>query len=375
MDSRKVTINWGLVVISTVVALVASEVSISMFYPQDLSVWYETEDGMTMHRPKIARYSPKFGHEIEINSLGMRDREHGVRKEKGIFRIMLLGDSFLEAFQVRYEDSFTSIVERKLGKQFGCPIEVLNAGVSGWGTDDQLTYLKRYGLSLTPDMVVVVMTLHNDVMDNLREKFHMVREGRLVEKPFRRTGWAQYKVLELKGWLAARLHLYQLFLRYWRSERVRGEAQLLDNHVVNLFKERPIDGVKEGWEITGLLLKEMKVTIDRSGGKMAIVLVPLSLQLYENEFAGLVMRHRLDREEIMVDGPQKRMMRWGTQEGVQVIDLLPAFKVAAARNQGRLYLRGDGHWNEDGHRLAAEVVAKELQSRGQFRCVDTSLSR
>ena len=57
-------------------------------------------------------------------------------------------------------------------------IEVINAGVSGWGTDDELRYLTEYGLKYQPDLVVVAMTLHNDISDNLRQDWHRVPERR-----------------------------------------------------------------------------------------------------------------------------------------------------------------------------------------------------
>jgi hypothetical protein len=74
---------------------------------------------------------------ITTNSQGFRDREHSISKPAGVFRIAILGDSFAEAAQVDLEETFWAILETKLVAENCFPeaiIEVLNFGVSGYGT-------------------------------------------------------------------------------------------------------------------------------------------------------------------------------------------------------------------------------------------------
>jgi len=87
-------------------------------------------------------------------------------------------------------------------RRTGRLVEVVNASVSGWGTDDELKCLTSHGMQWRPDLVLVAMTLHNDVSDNLRERFHAVRNGALVEKPRRDETFLAYKVIQLKGFPA-----------------------------------------------------------------------------------------------------------------------------------------------------------------------------
>jgi hypothetical protein len=46
------------------------------------------------------------------------------------------------------------------------------------------------------------------------------------------------------------------------------------------------------------------------------------------------------------------------------IDLLPEFRRRAATVDHEYYLVHDGHWNEAGHELAAELIAEELLRAG-----------
>ena len=52
---------------------------------------------------------------------------------EGKKRILLLGDSFMEAFQVEYEQSFAGLLEARLGATLGETVAVRNAGVGGCG--------------------------------------------------------------------------------------------------------------------------------------------------------------------------------------------------------------------------------------------------
>src|SRR6185436_5246070 len=73
---------------------------------------------------------------VRINSDGLRDREHSIAKPQDVVRIALLGDSYAEALSVAEQETFWSVMERKLqecGAFAGKRVEVLNFGVSGYG--------------------------------------------------------------------------------------------------------------------------------------------------------------------------------------------------------------------------------------------------
>ena len=88
---------------------------------------------------------------VRINSAGQRDREHTKAKTADTIRIAVIGDSYAEAFQVPVEQAFWAIMEEKLrgsGVVPGKQIEVLNFGVSGYGTAAELLTLRELRLGL-----------------------------------------------------------------------------------------------------------------------------------------------------------------------------------------------------------------------------------
>jgi hypothetical protein len=110
--------------------------------------------------------STTFGQPLTINALGLRGREVLRRKPPGTRRLLILGDSFAWGYGVADEDVFAAVLERQFQAE-GKPWEVLNAGVLGWGTDQQYLFLKRDGYEFGPDIVVVAFFLLNDPINNV----------------------------------------------------------------------------------------------------------------------------------------------------------------------------------------------------------------
>jgi len=116
------------------------------------------------------------------NSRGLRDtRNFAYDKPQGTLRVLALGDSHTQGYEVRQSETFSAVLERDLERQ-GIKAQVLNAGVSGFGTAEELVYLQNEGVRYKPD-VVVVGFYANDFDDNLKaDLFGFDGKGNLVEK-------------------------------------------------------------------------------------------------------------------------------------------------------------------------------------------------
>src|SRR5262245_17232586 len=368
---KRVLANAGLLLVSLTVAIALSEVFLRLFAPQGLGMWDSTRDGLTTHVPNMTQYLKGLDQTVSTNSFGMRDREHAVEKAADVYRILVLGDSFMEAFQVRFEESFPHQLERVLSVSSSRKVEVINASVSGWGTDDELTYLMRYGRSFRPDLILVAMTLHNDVSDNLDQEFHTFSGGQLFEKPRKEIPFPDYAVLKVKTYLASHSHLTQLFHKFWRKDHVDRAAASLRSHVADLIHQSPSEKVAMGWLMTERLLEKTNSVATGNGAKMAVFMLPLFIQMSDERLAQFLQAQGLTREHINIDQPQQIMKRWGRQAGVPVIDLLPEFRGWVKERGDTLFLENDGHWTADGHRLAARIVSKQLM---EYRLVEPGSS-
>lgn len=101
---------------------------------------------------------------VETNNLGFHDRERQATNDN--YRILFLGDSFVEGRQVKTESLFTSRLEKKLTSD-GKKIEVINGGVQGTGTPYQYVLWKEFFQpNIKIDHLVLCFFMGNDLMDN-----------------------------------------------------------------------------------------------------------------------------------------------------------------------------------------------------------------
>jgi len=106
---------------------------------------------------------------VETNNLGFHDRERQAANDN--YRILFLGDSFVEGRQVKTERLFTSRLEKKLTRDVQ-RIETINGGVPGTGTPYQYVLWKDFfEPNIKIDHLVLCFFMGNDLIDNNLELF------------------------------------------------------------------------------------------------------------------------------------------------------------------------------------------------------------
>ncbi len=92
------------------------------------------------------------------NSLGFRDIEFqpDVRPT-----MLFIGDSFVWGVDAEVGERFTDLLQGRLPNQ-----HIVNAGVSGYGTDQEYLLLQRIWPTIRPNVVVLIYCTDNDRLDN-----------------------------------------------------------------------------------------------------------------------------------------------------------------------------------------------------------------
>lgn len=112
-----------------------------------------------------------LGEDVQISEQGFRNRPVAVPKPADVFRILVIGDSVAFGWGVGADECFPRVVEATL-REAGWPedgrtVEVVNAGVPGWGAPNELLFLRDEGIALEPDLVLVTL-VNNDLTDVLQ---------------------------------------------------------------------------------------------------------------------------------------------------------------------------------------------------------------
>jgi hypothetical protein len=171
--------------------------------------------------------------EFHTNSQGFRNYvDFEYEKPQGRLRVLSLGDSHTQGYEVRQDYTFSSVLERYLSKQ-GIDAEVMNTGVSGFGTAEQLILLENEGIRYQPDVVVLAF-FANDVEDNIKSDLYRIdNEGNLFAASFRHTPGVRlqnviYSVPGVK-WLGENSYLYSVaFNLTWSIFKSRLSATARD---------------------------------------------------------------------------------------------------------------------------------------------------
>ena len=298
---------------------------------------------------------------ISINSLGLRGDEVAIPKPTGTFRILGVGDSITFGHGVRLEDTFLKVLERRLNENAKEVIhyEVLNAGSPGGGLGDYDRFLETKAAQLQPDMVLVGLAL-NDIL--------IYREGDSLSVAD--AAWEGTRLTfarEVSRFFLRHSHLYMFcFSRLKALLYRKGVLDINELQGQNfLALDPPSPHQAKAWESTFRMLSRIAAFCRDKKYRLAVVVFPLQMQLSPEQMRFYRDNYHLSLgDETLSGDPQKRLLDFAATSGIQMVDLMPAFR---AGNPGNLFLRNrmvpsdPTHFSVAGHRVAAKAMLDALQ--------------
>jgi lysophospholipase L1-like esterase len=284
------------------------------------------------------RFSPKQ----DRNSLGLRNREVERKKEKQ-FRIFYLGDSLVFSGDTSSGKLYTQVIEEKLNQQEARAkdFEVVNAGVPGYTTYQELEFLKIYGLKMEPDLVVLGFAL-NDVYFKYLHK--PSKTELLGNEPT--IGLYRFNPYSFPGNLFSRSYLahslvYQL--ENLINSKIRGSYFPFE-HRLDFY----LAWKDYGWAKTRKLIGEMKSLLDELRIPLIVVVYPVSDQVDDKYLVK-------NREYVLL--PQKKIKEIGAEYHIPTLDLTEIIYENGGEELFVDYL----HLNHKGNEIVAETVSDYLE--------------
>lgn len=279
------------------------------------------------------------GAATHINADGYRGRAHPVARQVGRRRVLLLGDSITFGYRVADDATFAARLEATRPD-----LEILNFGVEGYGTAQELLRLERDGLRYRPDVVVLNLCVENDPVDNWRA-------ANLYEQQHAQP----YFRLENERLV---LHAAHLTLPAWRRIALALERRsLLFGRLVSAPPAPPPAHANVGWRLAkAQALRERRAVLEltqrlvlaaaeraQAGGARFL------LVLHPNKPA-LMGRPSLLPD--LRDAPQLA--------DLERYDPTPDYR-ALGLGFHDVLLDGSGHLNARGHALFADLLARRLK--------------
>ncbi len=395
---------------SIVCALFIAEIALRLIgYTYPIFYTTDTARGYSLRPCMQGWYRKEGAAYVRISCAGLHDREHAQAKPPNTLRIAIIGDSYAEALQVPVEDAFWAVMEQKLQ---GCPafggrkVEVINFGVSGYGTAQELLTLEQQVWAYAPDVVLLAVTTNNDITDNSRAlkktdeiPYYVLRAGQLaLDDSFRETRVFRLRnsLLNRTGrWIRDNLRVIQAIHQAQHAIKTRldarrasaaraaqtqpnatppasanqpaaepaGQAQGEELGADNLIYRPPPDEVwQDAWRVTGALLTRMRDEVRSHGAQFVVVTLSNGIQVYPDQQARQAFAQRLGVPDLFY--PDTRLKALCAGAGIPALTLAPQLQAYADEHKTFLHGfgrdLGNGHWNQTGHHVAGELIAQQL---------------
>ncbi|MCA9050278.1 MAG: hypothetical protein KDA89_16195, partial [Planctomycetaceae bacterium] len=355
-----------------VLMLVTCEVATRLFarVPRDVS----------MRDPLIGRrFEPglnEFVYNAEIdapvllrtNRWGFRGEDVSEEKPAGVRRVAVLGDSYTAAMALEEDQTFCGRLEQLLNKSSsdGAAWQVLNFGIFGSGTGQELALYRHLVRDLQPDIVIVAFGNATDLRDNSAE---------LSTNPIIQFAIGDSGRPERIPQSAERIRLSNLLnntSRFYTWQKMKSKSlKLLWQQKADVERGRTLiyspdepPAYARAWELTTALFQTFRDECRDNGSQFMVAAIPSAYQVYADHFAELQAEVSGDQNLDPLH-PDRRLETACRSLGIPFLSLAPTFRSHAPSGScqtesEQLFIHGKGHLNERGSRLAAQEMSAWL---------------
>lgn len=354
---------------------------------------------------------------IVYNSQGLRDVARDYDKPADTFRILILGDSFVEGEQVELPETFFRLLENQLNAEdLGPRIEIVAAGVGGWGTDQQVLYYENEGFKYNADLVLLMVTV-NDVTDSDLDlwrrsygwnpekpppkPYFAVVENDLVLNnfPFRNVVQPADAGVgaAIHNGLYVNLFTYRIVIDFiqtkvpvllslletkagipvWQQPVFVVEADDsveialgLDSPQLYVYTDDYPDEYNLAWDLVHLLIRRLEKDVEEKQSRLAIISNTSHYATYPDDWSAAFARDPRTQDLAWDWYKPGDLVRDIAQEhDVPFLDLQYVFTEKAS-TMPDLHIPDDGHWSIAGHQLVAETMFTWLKETCLVPCQD-----
>lgn len=288
--------------------------------------------------------SKEYKNVVSVNSEGWPDVFHSLDKPSGIYRILILGDSFVENWQVPFEHRFFRQLQRSLGDKY----EVIALGRGNTGTYHQNLILKNYGLKYKPDLVIHMFLTANDIKDNsviLHPNLYQVKTENRLKNIFK-----QFRIIKM----------LLSFRQKYQENKVNSSAGYpVDYHVYSQTYSQEYD---DAWNKTKNLILESKRMVEETGSKYLLVTLANNEQVNKKVLDEIYIKYPKARDaNLDLEKPDKLIYEFASKENINLFQMLPSYLNFAKNNPDKLtHYFYDGHWTKDGTDLAYKLLLNQI---------------
>ncbi len=303
---------------------------------------------------------------VKTNSFGFHDYEPTLLKGVGTKRLVFVGDSFLEAYQVEIADNFCRQTEDLLkGTYFKDPhIEAFNQGLHGYGMGTYALYIQNHVMTWQPDAVVLTLFMGNDLHDNYAPlASSAVPRFRWKDEQLQYTPAPSYS---WKMWARDHVLAHSTLIRFlWRrvfASNLKLMQVARSGGLVSTpqMVEETLPQLQELTAIGAALIGDINTFLKDHHVGLFVFVIPdpllVNMTAFPDKFAKDTVSQRLVKNKTLL---MRDMIACLKESGIPYVLPLDVF-VQRMREGDEIYLNGYGHFSKTGHRVSTHVLAPAL---------------
>lgn len=382
-EARK---NIFILITTILVSLAVIEGILRLFETQTyVALWQVNKDGMMVLKPnlekKIFDNEDLKYHHVKINSLGFLGEDVEQEKSVDTLRIVVLGDSYVAATGVDYDKNFPYLLTKKVQDLiFANPsstykkVEVLNFGMGGTGTVDEMKYYEKYVQKYRPDVVVLSFYLQNDTVDNSLNYEH--KDAMLSPKEAWNT-FPQYGSTQVKNFVSIKDRVYRKSAIIRFVDRVVRSSPKLNGFAVKIGLYRPpvkgelgldipfddyyyidpLDSQRaEYLKFSSDLLNNFKKQLDADGVKFVLMFIPEGKTINDDLINAFKNTYpKLKDFNFNPQGMENKLIS-AIDPSVNILNLREIMTKQVLENK-EMYKNGTGHFSVGGHEVVSDVLS------------------
>jgi len=330
---------------------------------------------------------------VRINSRGLHDREHDLKRPPNTLRIAVVGDSETEALQVPLEQTYFSEVERELNSTLpaGSPkVEVISFGVGGYGLGPQYLTVRDQVWKYDPQIVILADPIDALIMrssrrlyfgDSFGAPFFVIRDGNLE---FDAQTAAQRKAPagpNSRQALIAELMNQSRLLSLANSARVKAgndfrqmtagfhaKAEAASAFPADFWRTFPYYGpanadLKDAWAVSEALILAIRDETSRHNAEFWLFMLDMPGQVDPDPQEAANLRKRLGVDTLFRG--EQILGDFARSAGIRNMALAPDLTQYAVERNVVLHgfkgmPRNTGHLNEEGHLEVGRLISQKL---------------
>ena len=304
--------------------------------------------------------------QVRINSAGFRGPDVSLAPQAKELRVAVLGDSFTEALQVDEQATWVQQLQLRLNGDPRCPlvtrhaagVQLLNFGVGGYGTGQELLTWRHLASRYNPSLVILAIYPGNDFTDNEpiprtdRPMFRLGSDGQLkLDNSFRQQPATRWRLSPV-GQLIESAFNHSRLMQVLNEAKNRFAAQPTAARLSLSSAPSPTPTASEdAWLITDALIGQLNREVSAQGARLLVVSTSSPEQVWPRP-------HQRPSDPF---AQERRLEALLAARRIPYLALGPILQ-RQVDEQG-LTLHGfvgqapaEGHWNRTGHRLAAAAI-------------------